>query len=61
MALTHAHQDHIGGLTTVLENFRMGRLWIGRETETPAPGQLKKIADGRHIPIEHELRGQSFM
>ena len=61
MALTHAHQDHIGGLTAVLENFRVERLWIGRETETPALGQLKKIAGERGVPIEHELRGQSFM
>ena len=61
VALTHAHQDHIGGLKAVLENFQVGRLWLGRETETPALGQLKKIAEGRHIPIEHELRGQSFL
>jgi len=61
VALTHAHQDHIGGLQAVLENFRVGRLWLGRETETPALGQLKKIAEGRYIPIQHELRGQSFL
>jgi len=61
VALTHAHQDHIGGLKAVLENFQVGRLWLGRETQTPALGQLKKIAEGRHIPIEHELRGQSFL
>jgi competence protein ComEC len=61
VALTHAHQDHIGGLTAVLENFRVGRLWIGRETETPALAQLKEIAGERGIRIEHELRGQSFM
>ena len=24
LALTHAHQDHIGGLTAILENFRVG-------------------------------------
>jgi competence protein ComEC len=61
VALTHAHQDHIGGLKAVLENFRVRRLWLGRETETPALGQLKKIAEERKIRIEHELRGQSFL
>jgi competence protein ComEC len=61
VALTHAHQDHIGGLKAVLENFRVGRLWLGRETETPALGQLKQIAERKHIRIEHELRGQSFL
>ena len=60
VALTHAHQDHIGGLKAVLENFQVGRLWLGRETETPALGQLKQIAERRHVRIEHELRGQSF-
>jgi competence protein ComEC len=61
VALTHAHQDHIGGLKAVLENFQVERLWLGRETETPALGQLKKIAEKRNVRIEHELRGQSFL
>ncbi|HET7107998.1 MAG TPA: DNA internalization-related competence protein ComEC/Rec2 [Candidatus Acidoferrum sp.] len=61
VALTHPHQDHIGGLKAVLENFEVGRLWIGRETETPALGQLKEIAERRGVRIEHELRGQSFL
>jgi competence protein ComEC len=59
--LTHAHQDHIGGLQPVLENFQVGQLWIGRETETAALGQLKKIAVERGVRIEHEMRGQSFL
>jgi competence protein ComEC len=61
VALTHAHQDHIGGLKAVLENFQVERLWLGRETETPALGQLKQIAERKHVRIEHELRGQSFL
>jgi len=31
-AFVLAHQDHIGGLTAVLQNFRVSRLWLGRET-----------------------------
>ena len=60
VALTHAHQDHIGGLTAVLENFRVGQLWLSRETQTPALAQLKKLAAEKHVFVEHELRGQSF-
>jgi len=60
VALTHAHQDHLGGLTAVFENFRVGRLWIGREVSTAALAQLEGLAREKKIPIEHELRGKSF-
>ena len=60
VALTHAHQDHIGGLTAVLQNFKVGQLWLGRETATPAFARLKEEAVRLHVPIEHELRGQHF-
>jgi competence protein ComEC len=60
VALTHAHQDHVGGLTAILENFRVARLWIGREVSSPALVRLEELARERKIPIEHELRGKSF-
>lgn len=60
VALTHAHQDHLGGLTAILENFQVGELWIGREMSSPALAKLEEIAKARRIPIEHELRGKSF-
>jgi len=60
VALTHAHQDHLGGLNAILENFRVGQLWIGREVASPALAQLEELARERGIPIEHELRGKAF-
>src|SRR5207245_2113142 len=60
VALTHAHQDHLGGLKAILENFRVGRLWIGREVSSPALANLEEMARARNIPVEHELRGKSF-
>lgn len=60
VALTHAHQDHLGGLTAILENFHIGRLWIGREVSSIALARLEQLAKNREIPIEHELRGKSF-
>lgn len=60
VALTHAHQDHLGGLTAILENFHVRNLWIGREVSSPALAKLEQLARDRRIPIEHELRGKSF-
>ena len=60
VALTHAHQDHLGGLSAILENFRVGKLWIGREVASQSLARLEELARQRTIPIEHELRGKSF-
>jgi len=61
VALTHAHQDHIGGLTAVLQNFHVSRLWLGRETSAPALVRLKQVANQLHVPIEREKRSQGFL
>lgn len=60
VALTHAHQDHIGGLAAILENFQVGRLWIGREVRSPALAKIEQMAKARQIPVEHEARPNSF-
>ena len=60
VALTHGHQDHVGGLTAVLENFGVKRLILGKETAAPAFVRLKETAEQRRVAIEHEQRGQSF-
>jgi len=60
VALTHAHQDHIGGLTAILENFRVGSLWIGREVSSAALSNLERLAHERKIPVVHETRGRAF-
>ena len=60
VALTHAHQDHLGGLFAVLDNFHIGVLWIGHEVSAPALAKLEELARIRKIPVEHEFRGKSF-
>jgi competence protein ComEC len=60
VALTHAHQDHLGGLLAVIENFRVGRLWIGREVTSPVLAKLEELARVKKILIEHEIRGNIF-
>jgi len=60
VALTHAHQDHIGGLAAILDNFRVGTLWIGREVESGTLAALENLAREKKIPIVHEVRGKAF-
>jgi competence protein ComEC len=60
VALTHAHQDHLGGLNAILENFRVGRLWISREVSSSALVKLEELARQRHIAVEYESRGKVF-
>lgn len=60
VALTHAHQDHLGGIPAVLENFQIGALWISREVRAPALKKIESIAKLRNIPILHESSGQTF-
>jgi len=61
VALTHAHQDHLGGLNAIMENFRVGRLWIGREVNNNvALTRLEALARERNIPVEYEARGNYF-
>jgi len=59
MALTHAHQDHAGGLRAILENFGVGRVWIG-EVNNSALAKLEAPARERNVPIEYETRGKHF-
>jgi competence protein ComEC len=59
--LTHAHADHIGGLFAVLDNFAVGKLWIGREVRSPALARLEAEARSKGIPIVHELYGPPFV
>jgi competence protein ComEC len=40
VAPPHPHQDHIGGLTAIFDNFMVNTLWVGREAASPQQQQL---------------------
>jgi competence protein ComEC len=61
VALTHAHQDHIGGLNAVLQNFRVGTVWIGREVASPALVKFESLPRAKGIPVEYGIRGKTFV
>jgi competence protein ComEC len=60
VALTHAHHDHLDGLHSVLENFRVGELWVGHDEETPAYESLLREARKRGVAIVHKTSGEHF-
>jgi competence protein ComEC len=58
LVLTHAHQDHGGGIPALVEALPIGEIWIGRDP----PGsrlveRIVKLAKERHIPVFHPMRG----
>jgi competence protein ComEC len=60
VALTHAHHDHLDGLHSVIQNFHVGELWIGRDEETVAFESLLEEARARGIRIVHETSSGKF-
>ena len=50
VALSHAHQDHLGGLGAVLRNFRVGEFWHARTAMTDAYSALLAEAHKQRVP-----------
>jgi competence protein ComEC len=60
VALTHAHQDHLGGLPAILNNFRVRQLWVGRDIDTPEFQAILALARERGVRIVHHRQGDTF-
>jgi len=60
VALSHAHDDHIGGLARVVENFHPQELWVGINPETPALKRLYRVASANGVQVRSQVAGEVF-
>lgn len=60
VALTHAHQDHMGGLPAILRNFHPHQLWVGNNPPIPAYRALLSQAQSQGAAIHQLTAGQTL-
>jgi competence protein ComEC len=60
VVMTHAHEDHMGGMSAVLRNFHPRELWTGATQDSPEWRRVRDAADRLHITIRHMHRSAPF-
>jgi competence protein ComEC len=60
VAMTHAHDDHMGGLPAVLRNFHPHELWTGATQESREWIGVRAAAAQLHIPVRRLERCSPF-
>jgi competence protein ComEC len=58
VALSHAHHDHMDGLRAVLNDFSVGELWVGLDSDAPAFRELLEEAKSRGVKVIFRHAGE---
>jgi competence protein ComEC len=59
VAVTHAHSDHLSGMTAVIANFRPQELWLGTESNVLGYEALKQAAEAYGVRLRHFSAGDT--
>lgn len=57
LAISHLHDDHVGGMPAILKDFDVGELWTGATEDCPAWRNIQTLAAARGVPITALQRG----
>jgi competence protein ComEC len=60
VAITHAHEDHIGGLRAVLTNFHPRQLWIGAAPQCDEWNEIRRLAGDLGVQVVPMQQGNGF-
>jgi competence protein ComEC len=60
VAISHAHSDHVGGMRSVIANFRPHELWYGLEFPTQEFAQVAEAARSYGLDLRLHAAGDRF-
>jgi competence protein ComEC len=60
VVLSHAHEDHGGGMAALIDNFRPRELWTGAVPDSPEWRAIRDRAARRGVRVTSLRRGQRF-
>ncbi|HEY4959915.1 MAG TPA: ComEC/Rec2 family competence protein [Terriglobales bacterium] len=60
VAISHPHSDHIGGMRSVIANFRPKELWYGLDSPTPEFAELVSTARAFGVAFRPHTAGDTF-
>jgi competence protein ComEC len=57
VAISHLHDDHVGGIPAILNDFAVGELWVGVTEDCEAWRHIQAVAHARGTVIRRFARG----
>ncbi len=60
VAISHAHSDHMGGMSAVVRNFRPRQLWMGKSVHNAELDSLLRTANENAVQVVERSAGEEF-